>query len=60
MLVCHDRRHASAGLRTQQELSDRCSGVLVYAGRDSVTGNDRRLRKTCATYTEAAASAETY
>ncbi len=42
--------------RSQGHIEERSNGafrVLVYAGRDPLTGKDRRLRKTCATYAEA-------
>src|SRR5215207_8929791 len=42
--------------RSQGHIEERPNGsfrVIVYAGRDPLTGKDRRLRKTCATYAEA-------
>ena len=42
--------------RTQGHIEERANGsfrVIVYAGRDPLTGKDRRLRRTCATYAEA-------
>ena len=42
--------------RSQGHIEERSNGsfrVLVYAGRDPLTGKDRRLRKTCSTYAEA-------
>jgi hypothetical protein len=42
--------------RTQGHIEERPNGsyrVIVYAGRDPLTGKDRRLRRTCTTYAEA-------
>jgi len=42
--------------RTQGHIEERPNGsfrVIVYAGRDPLTGKDRRLRKTCETYADA-------
>ena len=47
---------ATGKRRSQGHIEERPNGsfrVIVYAGQDPLTGKDRRLRKTCATYAEA-------